>query len=202
MYREDFLKTPRPPHLKGVYAVIGASSVGKTTLVRSLAESDDLYIGVDIDAELTRQFGEKGEGVVDFFQRIGFKKFQDHCLDAMMNIELEHRVNPKSKGKILLFDVGAGATYGSMQKEFSDMFNCMLLTSNPEYLWENREKARANHDSFQHFLIWQFHLQTLLHEKCVLRIDVAYLKLADVRVMAHKKLQNHADFTAINKTLK
>lgn len=170
-----------------LFLVFGASAVGKTTLVKELARDKLLYLGFDLDAEIIKRFGEQEEEVVSYFHRVGLVEFQKKAFEVINDI----RKNQTQDGKIILIDVGTGATYGGDAHMFPKEYMSILLTADAHYLWNNREKARANHSDYEHYQMWQFDMQKILHQECQIKIDVGYLDIIGVKATVHRKINGY-----------
>lgn len=172
-----------------LFLVVGASAVGKTTVVKKVCSDYDLFKSYDLDFEISKRFGNKDEEVVNYFQRVGINEFQENAFTIIEEVSRVH-INDD---KIILFDIGAGATYAFKSVELAELYPTVLLTANPKYLWDNRKKARENHNNFNHYKMWQFNLQTMLHDACEIKIDVAYLDIIQVAESLKNKILNYSN---------
>jgi len=170
-----------------VILIMGPTAAGKSTTIDELkASSPAKYMVYELDTYIANKFAKPEEGVVDYFQRVGAVKFHQDSWDCIEEIK-----NTKhGKGKIVLVDVGGGSIYGHHASEFPDKYVCLLLTADPEYLWE-RQKSKDTHDTLDAYKMWQFDFKKRMFDKCQIKIDVSYLSVGDVYSMSNIKITNY-----------
>jgi shikimate kinase len=179
-----------------VFLVIGASGVGKSTVCRHLSEtypyilSDEKrkYKHIDLDEYFARY---KKMKVSEYFNKVGFKKFWEESYKYIKTHYKRHLARKKNNpNTILLIDVGAGSTLDYKSINLTKEFNTILLTADPEYLFE-REKCKNNHKELGYFKWMEFsNERNNLYKNCNLKIDVSYLSVAQVSKVVDDKINN------------
>ena len=172
---------------ESVVLIMGATAVGKSATISKFKELyPTKYVTYELDSYIANKFAKKNEGVVEYFQRVGVVKFHQNSWDCIEEIK-----NTKHKeGNIVLIDVGGGSIFGHHASEYPDKYLCLLLTADPEYLWE-RQKSKDTHDTLDAYKMWQFDFKKRMFDKCQIKIDVSYLSVGDVCYLSDVKIANY-----------
>jgi len=170
-----------------IILIMGPTAAGKsTTIDRLKASYPNKYTVYELDTYIANKLAKPDEGVVDYFLRVGGAKFHQDSWDCIEEINNKHY----DSEQIILIDVGGGSIYGHHAAEFPDKYCCLLLSADPEYLWE-RQKSKDTHDTLDAYKMWQFDFKKIMFDKCQIKIDVSYLTIGDVYSLSNTKITNY-----------
>lgn len=178
------------------FLMFGALGVGKTT-VGSILKDDKRYEYdfYELDAIISKKVKKP---ISEYFNEIGMYKFYDVSL---MQIERLFQIRenlgfnaPNSPAKPMIIDVGSGCIYDYRAKELLSKYNSIVLTADPEYLFNTRNKAQDIYKELGYYKTWQFgNEKQEIYSSCDINVDVSYLDAKQVAEIIHCKLKNFMD---------
>lgn len=163
---------------RNAFIVIGALGVGKTTVCSNLDKNHIIpssmkkaYKHIDLDGYIAKL---KKMPVTEYFGKVGYEKFYEESHKIIKRLYNNH-IKSKTE-RILLIDVGSGSTFDYKSIALTKEFQSILLTADPEYLYETRTKCQETHKQLGYYKYWQFGKEKEeLYKSCDIKMDVSYL---------------------------
>lgn len=174
------------------FLMYGALGVGKTTVGQILKKSFK-YDFYELDSLISK---EVGKPVSEYFNEAGMYKFYDKSRETIISLYNTREKlgfnNPEysSITKPIIIDVGSGSIYDYRAIELIGRFNSILLSADPQYLFETRDKAKEIYKDFGYYTTWQFTKEKeMIYNTCDIKVDVSYLSPEETAYVVHRKIR-------------
>lgn len=178
------------------FLMYGALGVGKTTVGQILKKvyKYDFY---ELDSLISK---EVGKPVSEYFNESGMYKFYDKSKETIMalyntreNLGFHNPENNNVNSSVthpMIIDVGSGSIYDYKAIELIGRFNSILLSADPQYLFETRDKAKEIYKDLGYYTTWQFTKEKeIIYNSCDIKVDVSYLSPEETAYVLHRKIR-------------